>query len=329
MAHAGSALPPLMESSTFDEEVTASEAVRLLEPASPPEVVEKESRATAGSVNRQPVSIEQSREAISADRPEALQLPQSPPQTANPQLSPASQATSLQLSLLPKSGAEQTPQLSLAPNRGLNRARPQALGSRPKKSHGQEYDDDDDDAIISSDDDINDDMNNGDNGDITLTKNDVEILSVDSQTLRVENINGSNAEIEQRKYVQEIIDTCLQHDDDDDNRGDFEMSHRPIGEIGVVAEITARAGQPGGKARDTSLRQAGLPLKRGADGDVLVHGAGVRQPSTDVLEDQQGPEDVRATSSFVAGARALPAAWRSQDTDEDYPAPGGGALASL
>ena len=53
-----------------------------------------------------------------------------------------------------------------------------------------------------------------------------------------------------------------------------------------------------------------------------MHGVGARQPSSDVLEDQQRPEDVRATSSFVAGARALPAAWQSQDTDLDYPVPG-------
>jgi len=154
-----------------DDEVTASEAIGLLNQASPSAVVITESRATAGSSEKQLVDADLPYDKESSDftqislKPdETSKLPLSPQRASDPRSttskpSLAPQATDLQLSLSPKPGAGHTAslQLSLAPNRGLDHARPQALGSRPKKSHGQGYDDDDDDAIISSDDDINDD----------------------------------------------------------------------------------------------------------------------------------------------------------------------------
>jgi len=70
-----------------------------------------------------------------------------------------------------------------------------------------------------------------------------------------------------------------------------------------------RAGQPEGKAREEMLYrpvqvQAGLPSKKRS----------LRQPNT-------GDASTRAvSSSVVAGLRAPPAAWHSQETEVDYPA---------
>ena len=111
---------------------------------------------------------------------------------------------------------------------------------------------------------------------------------------------------------------------------------KAIGALSLETEVVLaerRAGQPEDKARDAPMHdpvqvKAGLLTKKRSD-DVLVRGERQHQPSTyDIMVDdrqlQPSSRGVRAVSSFVAGSRALPATWRSQDIDddEDYAAPG-------
>ena len=134
---------------------------------------------------------------------------------------------------------------------------------------------------------------NGDNVDSIMTNDEIKM---DRQTHCVTSVCA----FEPREQLQEIIDTCLQHnddddDDDDDKRADVNMPLKSISSID--AKKTARAGQPGGRLHDLLLGQAGLPLKRSAV----------------VSEELRSSEEERAILS--SGARAL-------SVDVDYPTPG-------
>jgi len=77
-----------------------------------------------------------------------------------------------------------------------------------------------------------------------------------AETTYVENSNecGVGNEIMRQKYVEEIINMCIQRDDK--VKGDLTVSHRVIGAVGLDAEVAleGRAGQPEGMSRDAPMR---------------------------------------------------------------------------
>ena len=204
----------------------------------------------------------------------------------------------------------------MPPNVLTDPARPHALGTRPQKSPRQGDDDDDDDdaienkndndATVGSKSDDDDDMlcdknamydsditnvigneNRGNTDKCDRSGNVNDTLTYDKIKLdRKTHCARSVDSFERSEQLQEILDTCLQHDDDDDiERGN--EPHRPNKPIGLIS--TARVGQSEGKS-DMLLAQADPPLKW----------------SSVVLED-------RAFRSL--SARAL-------SVDVDYPTPG-------
>ena len=272
----GSARTPLNEPMQTGSEVTASEAIRILD-SEVSRVADSDSKV-ADSARCISENVPLSQEVVNTDS--SLLAHNA---STNPILGTSNLTHNTSTNL------------TVAPNAPIDSARSYVLGSRPKKSPRQDDDDDiesenaidnENDATVGNQSDV-EKAGKSDDDDTMINKNvdenaiidDDDITNVIENKNRDNSVNSGNSDngvnvdyittcdkikvdgkthcarsldlLEQREQLQEILDTCLQHNDDDD---DNNKPYRSDKSLGLLS--TARVGQPGGKSDNVLLAQA-------------------------------------------------------------------------